>query len=240
MADFNSGLPIRTENAGDVVVRLSDATITSQQLAVNADGSLNITDNGASLTVDGAVTVSATDLDIRDLSHLQDSIKVGDGVDLLGVNSDGSINVNFATGSEVQITDGTDNLAINSDGSINVVVSDNTPGTPINDYNTGTSLAANSTSQHDYTVTAGKTLHLNGIHASGSGKMKIEVQVETGVATNLFTTKYVAFNSTATPNMDLNLPNPIPVSAGVRVRVIRTNRDGQGQDVYSTIEGYEV
>ena len=39
MADFDSSLPIRTEAAGDVVVKVADATLPSQQLSVNADGS---------------------------------------------------------------------------------------------------------------------------------------------------------------------------------------------------------
>ena len=51
-------------------------------------GALHINDGGGSLTVD------ASDLDIRDLSHTQDSVKIGDGVDFLAVNADGSINVN--------------------------------------------------------------------------------------------------------------------------------------------------
>ena len=32
------------------------------------------------------------DIDIRDLSHTQDSIKIGDGVDFLAINADGSLN----------------------------------------------------------------------------------------------------------------------------------------------------
>ena len=38
MADFNSGLPVRTETAGDVIVKVADATITSQQLAIDSSG----------------------------------------------------------------------------------------------------------------------------------------------------------------------------------------------------------
>jgi len=49
-------------------------------------GALHISDGGGSLTVD------ATDFDIRDLSHTQDSVKIGDGTDFLAVNNDGSIN----------------------------------------------------------------------------------------------------------------------------------------------------
>ena len=42
----------------------------------------------------GSITVDAADLDIRDLTHVSDSMKIGDGTDFLGIESDGSINVN--------------------------------------------------------------------------------------------------------------------------------------------------
>ena len=44
------------------------------------------------VNVANTIDISATDLDIRDLSHTQDSVKVGDGTDFLAVNADGSIN----------------------------------------------------------------------------------------------------------------------------------------------------
>lgn len=105
-------------------IQIKDAA--GDALNINADGSVPITDNGGSLTVDGTVelgattlaalesitvqngaggaavniqdggnsiTVDAVDLDIRDLSHSQDSVKIGDGTDFLAVNADGSINV---------------------------------------------------------------------------------------------------------------------------------------------------
>lgn len=78
-------LDIRDLDAAQDNVAISDGT---DVLAINADGSINITDNGGSITVD------ASDLDIRDLSHTQDSIRIGDGTDFLAVNADGSINVN--------------------------------------------------------------------------------------------------------------------------------------------------
>lgn len=62
--------------------------------SITVDGSVSITGN---VTVDQGTSpwvVSATDLDIRDLSHSQDSIKIGDGTDFLAINADGSINVN--------------------------------------------------------------------------------------------------------------------------------------------------
>lgn len=140
----------------------------------------------------------------------------------------------------IKVTDGVDIMAVNTDGSINVVVADNTPGTPINDYKTAAAVAANASDNHDYTVTALKTFYLNQIEASASAKAKIEVEIETGVATGTFLTKWVKFNSTADPNMSIHIDNPIAVAAGVRVRIVVTNKDNQAQDLYSTISGYEL
>jgi hypothetical protein len=58
---------------------------------------LPVTDNGDSITVDGTVSitgdvnVTASDLDIRTLDHATpgDSVKIGDGTNLLEVNTDG-------------------------------------------------------------------------------------------------------------------------------------------------------
>ncbi len=365
MSDYNSSLPVRTENDGDVVAKISDATVPSQQLTVNPDGSINITDNGGSLTVDATdldirdlvfatdkvdvtgsditATVTATDFDIRDLSAAQDNVAISDGTDTLEVNADGSINsvvtatdldirdltsasdsvevlqathdnlnananiqvgdVDVSNGNPVPVSDAGGSLTVdgtvsvsnfpttvdtnygavgantirtaaqigNSTGAANfnngatgaqtlrvaanlavagadvtslnpvpVTITDATPGTAVNDYNTSAALASGASSNHDYTVTAAKTLSLNQIEASGSGKMKIEVQTETGVASGVFNTKFVQFNSTAETNMSIHIDNPIAVAAGVRVRVIRTNKDNQSQDVYSTISGYEL
>lgn len=289
MSDQNSSLPIRTEQDGDVVVKVGDGLVPSQHLTVNPDGSVNITDNGASLTVD------ATDLDIRDLSSASDSvevlqavhddlnanvtIQVGD-VDVSNANpvpmsdAGGSITVDstdldirdlvFATdkvdvtGSDVTATvtatdldirdlsSAQDNveirradgvaLSINSDGSLNVVPQED-PGTEIVNFNTSAALAAGATSNHDLVFTLDAKLYQ--IHSSASGKLKIEVQVETGSSTGIFNTIIVGFNSTANPNIDLTLNKYALVPAGARVRVIRTNRDTAAQDVYSTIVAIE-
>lgn len=60
-------LDIRDLDASQDNIAISDGTDT---LAINADGSINITDNGGSLTVD------ATDLDIRDLAFATDKVDV--------------------------------------------------------------------------------------------------------------------------------------------------------------------
>jgi hypothetical protein len=232
MSDFNSSLPVRTELPGDVIVKIADATTTTQQLAVNVDGSINAvvtatnldirdltfaTDkvdvSGSSVSITGSVTVTATDLDIRNLSATQDNVAISDGTDTLAVNADGSINVNVVTAAA---------------------------GDSINDYKDAAAIAAGASDNHDYTVTAGKTLTLKQIESSASGKAKMVLSVETGVGTNTFTTIAAQFNSPATPDMSLILNAPITVAAGVRVRVTMTNRDLSAMDLYSTISGIEV
>lgn len=113
-------------------------------------------------------------------------------------------------------------------------------GTAVNDYKDAASIAAAATDNHDYTVTALKTLYLTQVEASASGKAKMVISVETGVATGVFTPKWTQFNSTSETNMHLTIKEPIAVAAGVRVRVALTNRDNQAQDLYSTISGHEV
>jgi hypothetical protein len=94
-------------------IAISDGTDT---LGINADGSINvafaagaeikITDGTDDLAInaDGSINsvVTATNLDIRDLTHVTDSIKVGDGTDFLLVNTDGSINTKSAPGASIK------------------------------------------------------------------------------------------------------------------------------------------
>lgn len=113
-------------------------------------------------------------------------------------------------------------------------------GTSVNNYNTAAAVAANATSNHTYTITTGKTFQGKKIHASASGKLKIEVQVSPDGST--YSTLWVGFNSTATPNIDIDLDQLVFLESGTgsTVRVIRTNLDLSAQDVYSTISGQEV
>lgn len=106
------------------------------ELAIAADGSIAVTDNGGSLTVDSAdlatiagavsgtemqvdvismpsVTVTATDLDIRDLTHVSDSVKVGDGTDFLAITAAGAITVDSITNA-VAVTDNGGSLTVDS------------------------------------------------------------------------------------------------------------------------------
>ena len=240
MSDYNSSLPIRTETAGDAAVKVVDGTITSQVMAVNSDGSLNITDNGASLTVDGTVelgattlaaleniTVSATDLDIRDLVFATDKVDVsGSSVELGATTLAALESVTVQNGSgaaAVNIQDGGNSITV--DGLVSLV----SPGASVADYNTAAAVAAAASSTHTYTAVGNFTL--TQIEAAGSGKMKIVVAVN-GV------NKFVQFNSTAETNMSIVLANPLAITAAQTITIVRTNLDKQSQDLYSTVCGY--
>ena len=271
MADYDSSLPIRTEAAGDVDINVSDATTPANKLKVNADGSIDtnvsipagekviITDGTDDLAVnaDGSINsvVTATDLDIRDLTDASDKVAIGDGTDTLGINADGSINA-VVTATDLDIRDLSsasdsvevlqathDNLNVNANlqvgdadvGAANpvpVVLTSDQQGDEICDYNTSASVAKNASVNHDYTVSVGKTFLGEQVWVSGSGKLKVEVLVNA-------VSKWVGFNSTANPNIEIPLKKLCKANASEVVRITITNRDN-AQDVYSTLTGLEV
>lgn len=243
-------------------VDIGDVTINNTAGA----GAVNIQDGGNSITVDGTITASNfpatvdTNFGTVGASTLRTAAELGNatgGADFnfgtvgaqtlrtaaeLG-NATGAANFNNgATGAQTLrvaanlAIGGADVTALNP---VPVTMEDS-PGTHINNYKDAAAVAANASDNHDYTVTALKTLYFNQVESSASGKAKMVIQVETGVASNVFTTYFTQFNSTADTNMSIQLKDDIVVAAGVRVRVIMTNKDNQAQDLYSTICGYEV
>lgn len=121
-----------------------------------------------------------------------------------------------------------------------VSISGAVAGTSVNNYNTAAAVAAGASSNHIYTITAAKTFNGKKIWGSASGKLKIEVRVSPDGAT--YSTLWVGFNSTATPNITIDLDQLVFLESGVgsTIEVIRTNEDKQAMDVYSTISGTEV
>lgn len=120
----------------------NDVNIADGGNSITVDGTVAATQSGvwnigtvASITADvsiddggNSITVDAVDLDVRDLTHVSDSVKVGDGTDL---------------------------LAVNADGSINVIVSSGAGGTAIADYDQVAALASAASDNHDYTAAGG-------------------------------------------------------------------------------------
>jgi hypothetical protein len=93
--------------ANPIFVQLSDGSaaigVTSGALDVNIDNA--------------SIVVTATDLDIRDLTQATDSVAIGDGTDTIAINADGSVNITDNGGS-ITIDDGGGSITV--DGSVTV------------------------------------------------------------------------------------------------------------------------
>ena len=113
-------------------------------------------------------------------------------------------------------------------------------GVELHDHlESASAIAKNNSDEHIYTSVGPEELELEQWGISGSGFMKGELFVETGVATGVFTSKGVLFNSTAMPNASIELKRAIKVATGVKVKIVRTNLDNQSQSMYSFINGLE-
>lgn len=216
-------------------IGLARMTLTRIQLATIDDGAGNrlAIDGSGFITsnINGTVTVSASDLDIRDLTHVSDSVSIGDGTTLADV-LDGTVDALYTA-----ITDGTETLLINTDGSINVKQAVVSSTTEVHDYNTVASVGKNTTSNHDYTV-ANTTFLCTRVLFGGSGRMKAEVQ--SGPLASL-TTKAVRFTERDTgAEIIFDPPLPVPSTSTGTLRVIREQRSSGSLDVYSTIMGEDI
>lgn len=98
-------------------------------------------------------------------------------------------------------------------------------------YNTASAVAANASNTQTYSP--GSTISFDGVDASASGQMKIEIQYGT---TGSEATKAVFFTSKGNLQLIWRLPNPVSITNTMSVKVIRTNMDNQAMDVYSTIQ----
>lgn len=258
MSDITSSLPIRSEADGAdqrVQVKIVDKTSPgTQQMTVDTDSNAHVESHGNDpagvdrvliLTEEGRstnrgdynVTTNTKPSSDAIILHARNAspTEVHQTFRPTGINSSVNATV-FAADVAIRDEDGNPFTAGNP---MPVTVVDS-EGSEVNDYSTAAAVAAAAVSNHDYTVTAAKTLKLSSIKGTASGRAKFEVQIETGVGLNIFVTRFVVFNSTSMPNIEIPITENIAVAAGVRVRVIRTNRDLLAQDLYSTICGHEI
>jgi hypothetical protein len=211
---------------------------TGQQASIQVDSSgrlLTVLSGTSTVTVSNFPTTVDTNYGTVGASTIRTASQLG--------NATGAANFgNGATGAQTLRVAA--NLAIagadvTAANPVPVTISPVIPGTPVDNYNTASAIAAAGTSNHDYTVTAAKTFYTKNFLASASGKLKIEVQYETAAASGVFNSVFVGFNSTANPNIEIPVPSEKTQVAGARIRIIRTNLDLLAQDVYSTTSGTE-
>lgn len=258
MGDSNSSLPVRSESDGvdaKVVVKIIDGqTGGTNQMQVDSDKNAHVELHGNSATANTDTVVLLSEegrVNARGDYNASTNTKPASSATIVhgrtatpaeanqtirptGVASTDGSN---AFVQDVGVRDEAGN-AFTTTNPLPVTLVDS-EGSEVNDYATATVVGA-ATSNHDYTVTTAKTLKLTQVWASCSGKLKVEVMIETGVASGTFTTKFVGFNSTSDPNVPIPIAENIAVAAGIRVRVALTNRDLTTDDVYSTISGHEI
>lgn len=208
-------------------IRLTDGTDLS---LIDASGNLstvvnngagaaavNIQDGGNLISIDdgaGSITVDAVDLDIRDLTSASDSVEV-----LQNTHDDLNCNANIQVG----------NTDVSASNPVPVSIVSAVAANEVHDYDTASAVAGDASSTHTYTATG--TFLLEQIIVGSSGGCKFEVQVD---GATIFTGFIPKEGGTA----DITLATPD--EAGTDVDIIRTNRQGQAQDLYSLIVGREV
>jgi hypothetical protein len=257
MSDYKSGLPVRSEADGAderVQTKIVDATNPdTQQAEVDTDNNLHVEVHGndpggtdrviktseeGSVDIDGVYDVSAnTEPANIGVVGQERNVASSDTRQTEQITAKRGTTSTDVVAMDVSLHDSNGN-AIDENNPLAVTLEEN-PGDEICDYNTSVDVAKDATTNHDYIVNTGKTFSGEEAWISGSGKLKVELQVEDAPAAGTFTTKFVGFNSTANPNVRIPLERLVKQVADAKVRFHLTNLDNQPQDLYSTLIGIE-
>lgn len=244
-------LPI-TDNGGaitvDGTVGISGTVTVSGTVSVNEP--VSIDDNGGSITVD------ASDLDIRDLTHVSDSVKVGDGTDFLAISGTGeaSVEVTNAQGADgatapseaLQIAgkDGAGNLqvlATDTSGKLNVnaAIAEPAAADKVCEFFSQASQAINTEKLFFYVVPNGKTFHGKFLDCGADGKILIKY----GTSSDGLTLDGQKHQSWQQPKDTKQMAIPCLTLLGDGTKAICvaiTPLDGGADDIYATLQGILV
>lgn len=219
MSDFNSSQPIRTENAGDVSVKVVDGTVTSQALNVDSSGRVSVKNldgsgvaitsqaNGAQRAMDVGVNVAGVQVDPRSIRALTST----DVVTAIQGTANTSANAwphKITDGTNVAAVKAASTAAVASDPALVVAISPNNSLTVSNPSvgTTGTtpptsaSLAGGSVTTAAPTYTTGQmsplSLSTGGLlRVDGSG---VTQPVSGTVTANIGTSGSLALDATLT------------------------------------------
>lgn len=196
----------------------------------------------------GGLKIEATDLDIRDLSHASDSVKVGDGTDFLAISGDGEASARLgkvqgtdgatAPAESLQVAgkDGSGNLqalSVDSAGRLQVVPVQ-TGITDVCAFAASAVLGVHAVVTHDYVVPNGQKFQGSTVLVGARGQAFVRVGTYNGTT---FTPKFAWFQDPK-ENLDHSIAKLSLVGDGVSVvRVEITNADASSSQVYSTLQG---
>ncbi len=127
---------------------------------------------------------------------------------------------------------------VSSTNPVPVYITSSSPGTLVNSYYTSVNVAAGASVNLTYTIPAGKTFSAYKFWMSGSGKIRGDIESSPDGST--YSTYWTGFNSTANPNIDINLDQPAEFQdsgSGSTIRFVITNKDLAAFDVFATLTG---
>jgi len=262
--DLRAGIASGEDNVLIFANTVKDGTGIDYVPLVDTDGKLIISNPGGAEKIDDSAFVIATDsvspsgyladettpdsVDEGDvglarmtLDRKQLFVLVDEGTDAnrLTINVNGEAEVNL----QAHALTNTNALPISKDNNANsetnpifvkntdTVVS----GSEIHDFDQAVAVAGLGTSNHDYTV-VNTTALINSVIVSASGNAKFEIQTDNGGGFNTITVGFLTGREGDTKV----IPFKPALEATTTVRIIRTNRQNQAQDLYSTIIGSDV
>jgi len=189
-----------TEDRKQLIV-IADPTNDGQRLAIDSNGKIGVSSMPT-------VTVTASDLDIRNLNLTDDAVKISANSTANSVSN--PIYVAITT-SAVSTTE-------------------------IHDYDTSVNVAVDTADNHDYPVPSG-TFLLKSVIVSASGNIKFEVQVGPVASLVTKAVGFLTGRQGDTKQIFFDPAIEVPTASTGTVRIARTNRQGATMDVYSTIIG---
>lgn len=233
---------VRTEDNDDVKVQVVDGSTLTQKLAVDANGkvsakvSKDTSDNAAANPIytqlsDGTNAIGATG------NGLDVNIK-GVSATAVPVSADGSANT-VGNPIFIELSDGTNPLGTVTNP-VYATVTESSSGS-IRKYDKAAAVAGDGGSaNHDYTVTALKTLTLSAITVSAGGASRFDVILDAAGTPETIDTFHVP-PSGGTVVKDYTALG-ITLAAGLVIRITKVNNEKSASatlDLYSTINARE-
>ena len=112
------------------------------------------------------------------------------------------------------------------------------PADEVDDYQEDADVASDGSVNHDYVVSATKSLKSIEAPVRSSGSARFTLEVETAAASGVFNAVDTVFTSVADQSDVLSYKKK--VATGVTVRVVKTNFENKANDLYSRITGLEI
>jgi len=229
-------------DSGIATLVVRDDTLSTLTPADGDYTTLRVNSEGA-LWIAGNITASPESVEVDDTPFTTgtDSVSVVGGIvttDEVDAGDLGAFAMTTRRQMRTVIEDAAgDALDVNADGSLNVTVigGGETPSTDeFHDYDTSAAVAGGATDNHDYTV-GNTTGLLKSCTFAASGALKAEIQA--GPLASLATVA-VGFIPKQGGSEQYTFDPPVEATGtSPTFRVIRTNRENQAQDVYSSLHG---